>query len=90
MVELMAVYKNLSRKLQPTLVTKGRELHILNYDGEELHLLVYSSGGSPMFQKIINSGVVHLATEKLSGGTYIYQLADRRKYIVNSGKFMIL
>ncbi len=89
-VELMAVYKNHPRKLQPTLVSKGKELNILNYDGEELHLWVYSSGGTPLLQKVVNSSVVYLASENLSSGAYIYQLLDRKKMVVSSGKFMLL
>ncbi len=89
-VELIAVYKNQSRKLQPTLVSKGRELNVLNYDGEELHLWVYSAGGTPLLQKVVNNSVVYLATENLSSGTYIYQLLDRKKMVVSSGKFMLL
>jgi hypothetical protein len=89
-VELTAVYKNQSRKLKPSLVSKGKELNILNYDGEELHLVVYTTGGTPLLQKVVSSSVVYLGTSKLSSGTYIYQLMDRRKYLVNSGKFMIL
>ena len=88
-VELTAVYKNQPRKLEPSIVSKGRELNILNYDGEELQLMVYSSGGTPLFQKLVNSSVVYLGTSTLSGGIYIYQLLDRRKYVVNSGKFII-
>lgn len=89
-VELTAVYKNLPRKLVPSIVSKGKELNILNYDGEELHLVVYTSAGTPLLKKVVNSSVVHLGTSALSSGTYIYQLMDRRKYIVNSGKFLIL
>ena len=89
-VELMASYKNQPRKIQPNIIAKGRELNVLNYDGEELHLVIYTSGGSPLIQKLVNSSVIYLGSENLSAGMYIYQLMDKNKYVVNSGKFMLM
>jgi hypothetical protein len=89
-VDLIADYKNLPRKIQPTIVAKGKELNVVNYDGEELHLFVYTSGGTPLFQKVVTSGVVNLSTNNLSSGIYVYQLLDRKKMVVSSGKFALL
>ena len=86
-VELQAEYKNQPRKLQPTLVSRGAQLYIQNYDGEQLNLIVYNTAGNPLFQRVINSSVVDISSQNMAAGMYIYQLVDRRKWVVNSGKF---
>lgn len=88
-VELVAEYKNQPRKIQPTLVGKGNQLNILNYDGQELFLWVYSTSGSPLLQKTVASSVVNIGTENLASGLYVYQLLDRKKMVVSSGKFVL-
>jgi|GEM_PF-5292122 len=88
-VELIAEYRNQPRKLQPTLVVKGNQLNILNYDGQELQLSIYSTTGSPVVQnRIVNSSVVHVP-ELSPVGMYVYQLVDRKTMMVSSGKFAL-
>lgn len=88
-VELVAEYKNQPRKLQPTVVSRGNQLNILNYDGEELQMTVFTTAGAPILQKTIASSVVNLGTENLSSGLYVYQLVNRKKLVVSSGKFVL-
>ena len=88
-VDLVIEYKNEPRKLYPTLVPKGSQFYINNYDGEELRLWIYNSSGNPVVQqRIINSSTVYL-TEMFSGGTYVYQLVDKNKMVVSRGKFVM-
>lgn len=88
-VNLLAEYKNKPRRVQPTLITRGHQLNITNYDGEELYLYVYSSTGAPVLQRNVTSSAVNFPTDNLARGFYVYQLLDSRKYIVNSGKFVL-
>ena len=88
-VDIVADYKNQPRKIQPSLVTKGSQLYIQNYDGEELILWIYNSGGAPVVQnRIIQSSAVNIP-ETLSRGAYIYQLTNRKQMLVASGKFIM-
>jgi hypothetical protein len=87
--DLVIEYKNEPRKLYPTLVPRGSQFYINNYDGEELRLWIYNSAGNPIVQqRIINSSTVYL-TEMFSGGTYLYQLLDKNKMVVSRGKFVM-
>jgi hypothetical protein len=87
--DLVIEYKNEPRKLYPTLVPKGSQFYINNYDGEELRLWIYNSAGNPIVQqRIISSSTVYL-TEMFSGGTYVYQLLDKNKMVVSRGKFVM-
>jgi hypothetical protein len=88
-VELVAEYRNQPRKIQPTLIAKGNQLNIQNYDGEELHLWIFTTAGAPIIQKVVASSVVNLGTENLSSGLYVYQLLDRQKLVVSTGKFVL-
>jgi hypothetical protein len=88
-VNLVADFKNRPRKLQPTLVTKGNQLNITNYDGGELLLYVFTTAGVPVIERNVTSGTLNFSTDNLSRGLYVYQLMDRRKYVVNSGKFVL-
>jgi hypothetical protein len=67
MVELVAEYKNQPRKIIPTIVSKGNQLNISNYDGQQLELLVFNSAGKPMFKRVISSSVVPVAGNLTSG-----------------------
>ena len=88
-VDLVADYKNDPRKIQPTLVSRGSQLNIQHYDGEEMRLWIYTSAGTPVVQnRIINSSVINLP-EKLSRGLYIYQLIDKRQVVVANGKLSL-
>jgi hypothetical protein len=88
-VDLMAEYKNQPRRLQPTLITRGNQLNITNYDGDELFLYVFTSTGAPVLQRNITSSPLNFSTDNLARGLYVYQILDRRKYVVNSGKFIL-
>lgn len=88
-VDIVADYKNLPRKIQPSLIVKGSQLYLQNYDGEQLHLWIYNSGGNPMVQnRIVNATTVNIP-ETLSRGVYIYQLLDNKKMQVGSGKLVV-
>lgn len=87
-VDVTADFNNQPRKIQPSLVAKGTQLNIQNYDGEEMQLMVYNSGGNPVIKRTINSSVVNLP-ETLSKGMYIYQLVNRRQIMVANGKFAL-
>lgn len=87
-VELVVEYKNQPRRIQPTIVTQGNQLNITNYDGQELELLVFTSTGTPLFKKIISSGVIYLPTN-ISKGLYVYQLTNRKQFVLSSGKFAL-
>jgi len=87
-VEAIAEYKNLPRKIQPSLVIKGSQLNIQNYDGEEMQLLLYNSAGTLLVRRVVNSTVVNLP-EHSARGAYIYQLVDRRQIVVASGKLIL-
>ena len=88
-VEFIADYKNQPRKLQPTLVSKGKELNILNYDGEEMQLMVYSTSGAPVLRKVVAGSVVNISSDNLAAGLYVYQLVNRRMTVVSSGKIVL-
>lgn len=86
-VELMVEYKNQPRRIQPTLVTQGNQLNISNYDGQEMELLVFTSTGAPVFKRIISSSVIPLPS--IAKGLYVYQLTDRRQFVLSTGKFVL-
>lgn len=86
-VDIVAEYKNQPRKVLPTLVTNGNQLNILNYDGEELELWLYTSAGSPLLKKVVSSSVINLS-DNLAKGLYVYQLVNRKQLIVSSGKIV--
>ena len=88
-VELVAEYKNQPRKVQPTVISKGNQLNILNYDGEEMHLWIFTTAGAPIIQKVVASSVVNIGSENLSSGLYVYQLVNRKKMVVSTGKFVL-
>lgn len=88
-VSLVADFNNKPRRLQPTLINRGNQLNITNYDGDELYLYVYTSSGAPVLQRNVTSSALNFSTDNFARGLYIYQLLDRRKYVVNSGKFIL-
>lgn len=87
-VELMVEYKNQPRRIQPTLVTQGNQLNISNYDGQEMELLVFTSTGAPVFKRMISSSVIPLPST-IAKGLYVYQLTDRRQFVLSTGKFVL-
>ena len=88
-VDIVTEFRNKARKIQPTLVAKGNQLNIQNYDGEELHLWIFNSSGNPVVQnRVINTSVVNIP-ENLSRGLYVYQLIDRKKLVVANGKLVM-
>jgi hypothetical protein len=87
-IEIVADYKNQPRKLMPTVVSKGQQLNISNYNGEQLELLVFNAAGTPVFKRVVSSSIIPLANN-LSGGIYVYQLVDRKNRLVSSGKFIL-
>lgn len=87
-VEIIVEYKNKPRRILPTLVTNGNQLNITNYDGEELELLVFTSVGTPLFRAIISSSIIPLPSTLLKG-LYIYQLTDKKQFVLSSGKFVL-
>jgi len=87
-VDLVAEYKNQPRKVLPTVISKGSQLNIANYDGEEMNLFVYNSAGTALFSTVVSSSIINLPGN-LSGGLYVYQLIDKKKMLVNSGKFIL-
>ncbi|MER3464152.1 MAG: hypothetical protein C4329_06805 [Chitinophagaceae bacterium] len=88
-MDLVAEFKNQPRKLQPNLITRGNQLNITNYDGEELFLYVFNLLDMPVLQRNVTSSAINFSTDNLARGFYVYQLMDRRNYIVNSGKFIL-
>jgi len=87
-IDLVAEYKNQPRRVLPTVLSNGSQLNIANYDGQELELWVYNSAATPMFKKVVASSVIDVPSN-LVRGLYVYQLYDRRKMIVSSGKFIL-
>ena len=87
-IDLVAEYKNQARRVLPTVLSNGNQLNIANYDGQELELWVYNSAATPMFKRVVSSSVVSVPSD-LTKGLYVYQLYDRRKMIVSSGKFIL-
>lgn len=87
-VHIVAEYKNLPRKIAPTIVAKGSQLNISNYDGQQMELLVFNSAGTPLFKRVVSSSIVPLAAN-LTRGLYVYQLIDRKNQLVSSGKFVM-
>lgn len=87
-VNIVAEYYNMPKTIRPTLVVNGDHLNISHYDGRELELVVYNSGATPMFKRVISSAVIPLPGN-LSKGLYVYQLADRKRSIVATGKFVL-
>lgn len=87
-IEIVAVYKNKPRKILPTIVTSGNQLNIANYDGQELELLVFTSSGAPVFKRIVSSSVIPIPST-LAKGLYVYQLTDKKQFMLSSGKFVL-
>lgn len=87
-IDLVAEYKNQPRRVLPTVLSNGNQLNITNYDGQELELWVYNSAATPLFKKLVSSSVIDVPSN-LSKGLYVYQLYDRRRMIVSSGKFIL-
>lgn len=87
-VDLVTEFKNQPRRVAPTIVTKGSQLNIINYDGEQMELLVFNSGGTAMFKRVVSSSIIPLAGN-LTRGLYVYQLIDRKNQLVSSGKFVL-
>lgn len=87
-IDLIAEYKNQPRRVLPTVLSNGNQLNITNYDGQELELWVYNSAATPMFKQVVSSSVI-VVPSNLSKGLYVYQLYDRRRTIVSSGKFIL-
>lgn len=87
-VDLIAEYKNQPRRVLPTVLSNGNTLNITNYDGQELEIWVYNSAATPMFKSVVSSSVINVPSN-LTKGLYVYQLYDRRKMIVSSGKFIL-
>ncbi len=87
-VDLVTEYKNQPRKMAPTIISNGNQLNIMNYDGEQLELLVFNSGGTALFKRVVSSSVIPLAAN-LSRGLYVYQLIDRKNQLISSGKFVL-
>lgn len=87
-VDLVAEFKNQSRKLLPTIVSRGTQLNIVNYDGARMELRVTNSAGTPVFQRVVTSSVIDVPAH-LAKGMYVYQLADRRTQLLASGKFIL-
>ena len=87
-IDLIAEYKNQPRRILPTVLSNGNQLNITNYDGQEMELWVYNSAATPMFKRVVASSVIDVPSN-LSKGLYVYQLYDRRKTIVSSGKFIL-
>ena len=88
-VDLVVDFKNQSRKIGPSLFSRGSQLYVSHYDGEPLHLWLYNSMGNPVVQNRWVNGTFIPLPETLSGGMYIYQLVDDRKMVVSSGKLVI-
>ena len=87
-IDLVAEYKNQPRRVLPTVLSNGNQLNITNYDGQELELWVYNSAATPMFKRVVSSSVIDVPSN-LSKGLYVYQLYDRKRMIVSSGKFIL-
>lgn len=88
-VNLVAEYKNLPRKIQPTLMSKGNQLYIQHYDGQEMRLWIYNASGTPVVQNQVVNGTVVNVPELVANGLYIYQLMDKQKMVVANGKIVI-
>lgn len=88
-VDLEANFNSLSRKVTPTLVPRGNQLNISNYNGEELYLRLFTSSGTPVLGRNVASGVISIASDKLASGFYVYQLVNRNRNLVSSGKILL-
>ncbi len=88
-VDLVADYKNLPRKIQPTLMARGNQLYIQHYDGQEMRLWIYNASGTPIVQNRVVNGTVVNVPELAANGLYIYQLMDKQKMVVANGKLVI-
>lgn len=88
-VDLVTDYKNLPRKIQPTLMSRGNQLYIQHYDGQEMRLWIFNASGTPVVQNRVVNGTVVNVPELVANGLYIYQLMDKHKMVVANGKIVI-